>query len=143
MVLLRAGLDPDVPSFCRNPLSTYDLPSVPDRISRRGAMILACCPVCGADRARPVVTLDAVPVLCNQLWPDVASARAAPRATLALTICEACRHLWNTAFEPDQITSDPSFENSLHHSAVFRAFADELARRLVEAHGLRGGRVVE
>jgi SAM-dependent methyltransferase len=106
-------------------------------------MSLACCPVCGADRARSVVTLDAVPVLCNRLWPDAASARTAPRATLALAICEACRHLWNTAFEPDRIAYDPSYENSLHHSAVFRAFTDGLARRLVEAHGLRGARVVE
>ena len=106
-------------------------------------MSCACCPVCGADRARPVITLDAVPVLCNQLWPDTASARAAPHATLALTICEACGHLWNTAFEPDRVTYDPSYESSLHHSAAFRAFADGLARRLVEAHGLRGARVVE
>ena len=46
-------------------------------------MSFICCPVCGADRARPVVTLEAVPVLCNRLGGRGLGPRGPPRDACA------------------------------------------------------------
>jgi hypothetical protein len=102
------------------------------------------CPVC--TRTAPDEVLDLatpVPVLANRLYPDAESARSAPLGRTRLVLCRECGHLWNAAFEPDLVHYDDSYENSLHHSGVFTAFADRLASRLVERFDLRGRTLVE
>jgi len=84
-----------------------------------------------------------VPVLCNVLHPTAAAARAADVGDLELRFCDACGHLWNAAFDPARVTYDAEYENSLHYSPRFQAYARALAAELVERHGLRGGTVVE
>lgn len=101
------------------------------------------CPVCAGTDATPVMALDRVPVLCNQLWPDATAARAAPMGQMQLALCPDCGTLWNRAFDPAKLAYAPGYENALHFSPRFRAFAEALAADLVARYRLAGGRVIE
>lgn len=101
------------------------------------------CPVCAATGPIPVFELGNVPVICNQLWPDAASARAAPAGDVRLVRCPACAMIWNAAFDPARMVYAPGYENALHFSPKFQAFARDLAAGLVARHRLAGRHVVE
>ena len=105
--------------------------------------VLPDCPVCGTSDPVPVFDLDAVPVVCNQLWPDESSARAAPTGDVRLSLCHSCGFIWNRAFDADRMVYGPGYENALHFSPKFRTFADDLARHLVDEFDLAGRTVVE
>ena len=51
--------------------------------------------------------------------------------------------IWNPEFDPAALDYDAEYENSLHFSPVFQQYAEELAERLVDRHGIRGKTVVE
>jgi SAM-dependent methyltransferase len=103
----------------------------------------ATCPVCGAGDSVPFWSVRQVPVFANVLCDTEAEARRVPRGDIALSFCSACGYIWNIAFEPSLVEYAPAYENALHFSDRFRQYADELARRLVETHGIRDGHVVE
>ncbi|MCC6438541.1 MAG: methyltransferase domain-containing protein [Acidimicrobiales bacterium] len=96
-----------------------------------------------ADATGPVVSMRNVPVFCNALYASAAEAVAAPRGDLELRFSPTTGYLWNEAFDPELVAYNPSYENSLHYSPRFQAFARELADRLIERYGLRGRRIVE
>lgn len=106
-------------------------------------MSIDICPVCGTTPAEPLFTLRGVPVVCNQLWPDVTSARAAPVGDIKLVLCPACGLIWNRDFDPERVAYTPGYENALHFSPSFRDFAEDLARGLVARHHLAGRRLLE
>ena len=58
-------------------------------------------------------------------------------------MCRGCGHLYNRSFDESRLDYDASYENTLHYSPSFRAFAGELADRLVADHGLQGSAVAE
>ena len=101
------------------------------------------CPITGDPAGKSVFQLNGVPVLCNQLWPDAEAACGAPKADIDLVFCESSGLLWNRAFDPQRMAYAPGYENALHFSPNFQAFADELARELVTRHGLTGKAIVE
>jgi SAM-dependent methyltransferase len=101
------------------------------------------CPVCAAPDAADLVEIRGVPVLCNRLWPDRAGALAAPRGDLALGLCTSCGHVFNRAFDPALVKYSPSYDNSLHFSPRFQEYAEALARRLIDRHGLHGKNIIE
>ncbi len=101
------------------------------------------CPVCGGRRGRPCLDIPDVPVACNVLWPTARAARAAPRGDLRLCFCPDCAHVHNAAFDPARLDYDADYENSLHFSPRFQAYAETLADRLIARHGLRGRDIVE
>ena len=101
------------------------------------------CPVCEKAQPEPIFSLANVPVICNQLWPDQAAAREAPAGDVDLVICTGCGFAWNAAFDPARMHYAPGYENALHFSPRFQAFAEELAAGLVERFDLRGRNVVE
>lgn len=103
----------------------------------------ARCPLCGGGDLDIVFELRRVPALCNQLWPDEASARSAAVCDVALALCNACTLLSNVVFEEGRIDYAPGYENALHFSPRFQAFAEELTAGLAERHNLRGKDVVE
>ncbi|WP_232897337.1 class I SAM-dependent methyltransferase [Pontibaca salina] len=84
-----------------------------------------------------------MPVLCNQLWPDVETARAAPSGDVDLVGCTTCAFIWNRQFDPERMVYESGYENALHHSPKFRAFASDLTHHLIERHDLAGKHVVE
>ena len=104
---------------------------------------LTHCPVCNSDRPEAVFSLGNVPIVCNQLWPDAQSARQAPAGDVDLMICPQCAFIWNISFDPKKMEYAPGYENALHFSPKFQAFAEELATGLVERFDLKGRDVVE
>jgi len=101
------------------------------------------CPVCGGHDLKPVFSLGNVPVICNQLWPDAEAATEAAAGDVDLVRCGTCAMVWNARFEPERMVYAPGYENALHFSPRFQAFAEDLAKGLVERHGLQGKDVVE
>lgn len=101
------------------------------------------CIVCGSVATRPVLQIDAVPVYCNVLHTTREQARQAPRGNIALRYCEHCDHLFNDCFDADLLRYTPEYDASLHHSAHFRAYAEEQADYLLQRYQLNGKRVVE
>ena len=80
---------------------------------------------------------------CNVLWPDEARAVNAPRGLLRLSICPRCSHIYNEAFDPALLDYSPAYENSLHHSAHFSGYAEQLAHNLVARYAIRDRFVVD
>ncbi len=101
------------------------------------------CPVCGGVEVLDLLRIERVPVYCNVLWSAERDALAAARGTLALGYCVECAHLFNTLFDPQLTEYTPAYDNSLHYSPLFNQYAEHLAARLVEHHGLLGKRIVE
>jgi SAM-dependent methyltransferase len=91
----------------------------------------------------PVLDVAEVPVFCNVLWGSREEAVAAARGDISLAFCESCGTIHNSAFDPELVRYSPGYENSLHYSPAFREFAEGLAARLIERHGLRGKRIVD
>ncbi len=103
----------------------------------------AACPVCASGDIEVFVSLLDIPVYCNVLWPSKEQAVAAPRGDMRLGFCRDCTHIFNTVFDPALIAYGENYENSLHFSPRFRAYAESLARHLIESHDLRGKTVVD
>ncbi|WP_292160381.1 class I SAM-dependent methyltransferase [Mesorhizobium sp.] len=101
------------------------------------------CPVCRQQDLLHSVSFEALPVSCNSLHPDANSAAAAQTGQFALTFCRNCEHFFNAAFEDDRIGYTQNYENSLHFSPRFVAFAQDLAERLSTAYALKGKLAVD
>ena len=101
------------------------------------------CRACGEAQVGPLLAERSVPLYCNVLWPDRAGAVNAPRGPLRLSVCHRCGHVYNEAFAPERLDYTPAYENSLHYSGHFSAYAEGLARSLVERHGVHDGFVVD
>jgi hypothetical protein len=105
--------------------------------------LTGACPVCGSRELADCVRIPAVPVYCNVLFERRDDALAAPLGDMDLVYCRDCGHLFNAAFDPARVEYSSDYENSLHHSPRFQAYAHALADRLVADHGLHGKTVVE
>lgn len=103
----------------------------------------ARCLLCGNEDTAEVFTLTAIPVLCNQLWPDKRSARAAPTGDIHLVVCPRCGLLFNRSFDAARMIYGQGYENALHYSPTFQEYARDLAAHLVSRYGLAGKTVVE
>jgi SAM-dependent methyltransferase len=101
------------------------------------------CPVCDATDPEPIFLLEDVPIICNQLWPDAEIARSAPAGDVDLVACRTCAFIWNRAFDSARMVYAPGYENALHFSPKFQAFAEDLAKGLVERFDLKGRHVTE
>ena len=123
------------------------MPSVKQPIMKRSEPMIRsfrACPVCdnGDGQSLLIEILD-VPVFCNVLLPDRESARSAPRGDIDLVICGNCGHVYNRAFDPSKTQYSRHYENSLHYSPRFNAYAESLAARLVDRYELRNRTIVE
>ncbi len=102
-----------------------------------------CCPVCQHARLYRVVSLRDVPVFCNILLHTPEDARRVARGDLDLVFCTTCGHTFNRAFEPEKVAYSPQYENSLHFSPRFQAYAETLTTYLVDKYDLYGKTIVE
>jgi hypothetical protein len=116
--------------------------SAPLTLDEPSATTPAGCPVCGSTATEPFLEVGGLPTHVGVLWADRASAQACARGDLRLAFCPRCGHIANTAFDPDSLDYEQEYDNSLHASAVFRDFEQELVRSLAHPR-LRGGLVVE
>ncbi len=101
------------------------------------------CPVCRHDTMEEFLFLSGVPTHCNLLWERRAQALAAPRGDLRLGFCRTCGHVYNLAFDPSLMEYTQAYENSLHFSPRFQAYAEALAARLMRQYDIRGKEVID
>ena len=101
------------------------------------------CPLCHHSNIRPIANLGSLPVFANVLFDNAVDAREAPLGPFELAGCERCGLLFNSAVDLSLLEYSPDYENSLHHSKVFLAYATSLAERLVAQYDLAGRDVVE
>ena len=57
--------------------------------------------------------------------------------------CACCGFIWNESFDASRLEYSKRYDNALDFSPTFRAYAEGLARRLIETYHIRGKRVVE
>jgi SAM-dependent methyltransferase len=84
-----------------------------------------------------------MPVLCNYLYVSAQEARSVTKGNIELVLCRHCAHLYNSKFIPDIIDYQPGYENSLHYSARYQAYAEQQANRLLDAYKLHGQDVID
>lgn len=101
------------------------------------------CPACDAADLVPCADLGAVPALCGVTWADPAEAMSSPAGPMRLEHCPTCAHVVNVAFQPELLEYDAEYDNNLHHSPTFRAYATDLAKRLAADYQLAGRWVLE
>jgi len=76
--------------------------------------------------------IERAPALCNALAPTRAAALAAPTGRIELVVDGRWGALVNAAFDPALAAYSDAYENSLHVSPTFDAWARGLARTLAE-----------
>ncbi len=84
-----------------------------------------------------------LPVFCNVLCATREEALAVPRGDIRLAYAPKTGLITNVAFDPQRMAYGAQYENSLHFSPRFQAYADELVVGLVARHDLRGKTVLE
>lgn len=95
------------------------------------------------DAPREFLKLESLPALCNALCASEAEALAAPTGDITLALDPVTGLIRNTTFDESVFDYSAAYENSLHFSPSFQAYADELTARLIDVHGLHGRQIVE
>jgi len=103
----------------------------------------AGCPCCGHALSVPFYEVGPVPVHSCLMLETLEDAHAFPTGMVRLSLCEGCGFVTNTAFDPRWSAYAPNYEDQQSFSATFNSFAGQLARDLVERHGLDGRRAIE
>ena len=101
------------------------------------------CPVCCNSTVHEILNITGVPIFCNVLWHSQEEARLAPKGDINLKYCNRCNHVFNSAFDPNQINYNEEYENSLHFSPQFQEYAFSLAKKLIEKYHLRNKDIIE
>lgn len=101
------------------------------------------CPVCRSEEVTRMLSIPAVPVMCNVQWLSRMQAETAPRGCIDLLFCSGCGHVFNGLFDPSKIDYIGDYENALHYSPRFRQFSNQLAARLVKTYQLHKSSIVE
>jgi SAM-dependent methyltransferase len=101
------------------------------------------CPICRGRDLLPLIDFEALPLFCNKLYSDLASAKAAPVGHFDVMFCRRCSHVFNASFEEDLIEYSEQYDSSLHFSARFAEFEESLAQRLRATYALAGKTVVD
>jgi hypothetical protein len=78
------------------------------------------CPICHFTSSILLDRRLRAPLLQNRVWPDRASARAAPTGELDFVLCPACGFAWNRAFSPDRMAYGREYNNDQAGSPRFR-----------------------
>ncbi|MBN7795253.1 class I SAM-dependent methyltransferase [Parahaliea mediterranea] len=101
------------------------------------------CISCGGRQTIGLVTIDRVPVLCNDLHRTSRDGRDAPTGRIDLSFCTSCGHYFNRSFKPELVYYSKNYETSLYASHVFRNHASSLVDRFVSVYGIQDKKVLE
>ncbi len=101
------------------------------------------CPICSGEQTREFFALRDQPVLIGALWDSAAAAKACASGSIALRFCNDCGFIWNSIFDDRKIAYDQNYENSLHFSATFQNYTEQLIDRLVATYDLRGKHLID
>jgi SAM-dependent methyltransferase len=84
-----------------------------------------------------------MPVYVNFLHRTRVEAADCPRGDIILVACRDCGFISNAAFDPDRLVYGEGYENSLHCTETFQAYAESLVDRLIQDFRLNGKTMVE
>lgn len=101
------------------------------------------CPSCGMQNTSIFYEARNVPVNSCLMMSTQQEALEFPRGDIALGFCEECGFIFNVAFDPLKVDYSPVYEDQQCFSSTFNAFAQDLAKRLVEKHNLHNKRILE
>jgi SAM-dependent methyltransferase len=101
------------------------------------------CTVCEGTAATPFLRIEDLPVSCNHICSNYDAALAAPKATICLSFCPDCGHVFNSEYGSAHIDYRPGYESSLSGSERFREYDDALVSSLVERYDLRRRVIIE
>lgn len=101
------------------------------------------CPVCDTPSMQVFVSIPQVPVHANLLWSAREDALNAAKGDVELGYCHSCGHIYNIAFDPATMQYTQAYENSLHFSPRFQAYAEDLAQGLIDRYDLHDKDIVE
>jgi hypothetical protein len=119
---------------CTAPKNAYDSQS-PAQTAR--------CTACNCDDWTDFFSIRGLPVHVGIFYPDAEAARATSRGEITLSFCHHCGHVFNRTFDSTKVDYRPGYEVALNHSAVFRAFMDEVADRLIARFDLKNKTILE
>lgn len=101
------------------------------------------CPVCCGTESRVFYEIEQVPVFIGVLWPSRDEALACPKGDVRLLFCPECGFIHNRAFDATLTQYSQNYNNSLHFSPVYDAYARASAQRIIERYGVTGKTVME
>ena len=101
------------------------------------------CLACGRQGLELVYEVDNVPVHSVVLMPTREDALGIKRGDVRLAFCPQCGFIQNTAFNPGSVDYTQRTEETQTFSGTFNAFAQSLARGLVERYALYDKEILE
>ncbi len=101
------------------------------------------CPSCSSNEIRVFHEIKNVPVNSVMNCDTREQALSFPRGDIILGLCEQCGFIYNTAFDRNRVRYSSECEESQGYSPTFNAFAEKLARDLVDKYGLYKKRIIE
>lgn len=101
------------------------------------------CPVCDSQDIQTLLEIPDLPVFCNMLLPSAKAALGTVSDSMALGYCTGCQHIFNQLFKPELMVYSQAYENSLHFSERFQAYAELLVHDLQKKYNFNGKSVIE
>jgi len=101
------------------------------------------CLACGQPGLEPFYEVENVPVHSVVLMPTREDALDIKRGDVRLAFCPHCGFIQNTAFNPGSVDYTQRTEETQAFSGTFNAFAQNLARSLVERYELYDKQILE
>lgn len=101
------------------------------------------CPVCSSSPFLIFYKVSSVPVHIGILWNSREGALNCPKGDIELAYCSNCGFISNVAFNHSRMEYAGEYENSLHVSGHYHAYARETAQRLIKDYQLHNKTIVE
>jgi len=101
------------------------------------------CPLCAHPSSQVFFQRLNVPVHQNRACLSAEEARQFKRGDLVLAFCPRCGFVFNTAFDPGNLSYSAAYENTQTCSPYFQHYLGELADSLVAKFGLSDKVIVE
>jgi SAM-dependent methyltransferase len=101
------------------------------------------CPSCASGRVRVFYEAPSVPVNSVLLLSSREQALSFPTGDIRLGFCEDCGFIYNACFKRRLVEYSSRCEETQGFSPFFRAWHEDLARRLIDRYDLHGKRIIE
>ncbi len=101
------------------------------------------CPVCVKEDNSRIVFFENMPLFCNVLHPSAKEARSVAKGDIDLVLCNNCLHVYNAQFDPDKISYQTGYENSLFYSTRYQNYAEKQAKRLIDRYYLSTKAIID
>jgi SAM-dependent methyltransferase len=104
---------------------------------------LLLCPICKDTKPETIFSCEKVPANIGILWPTKEAAINCSKGDLQIVFCRSCGYIWNPLFNSDRLEYSQAYDNTLHYSAVYAAYARRMAAHLVERYNLKNKQILE